>query len=881
MRISADGNIGIGATPTSSYKLLVNGDICASGGHLHVTGSSSTASGQSLYAPASNTMAFSTNSVEAMRISADGSVGIGGTPTTEKLEVYGNTLLEGASPTLNINATSGAGTINVKESGTVRCQQAYDSGNDLYYIYATSGKALTLGAGNAERMRISADGNIGISTDSPGAAMHIESTTPLRFTHPADSSQRLNLTIDTSWNTWAGAGGNGHKFTTLAGGEVVIDTSGNLGVGTAVPMRKMDCAYSDSNTDLTSGAGSTDGRGLLILNSDGTDDTYAQLDLRTGSSGDVRLAAVDRGTGSTDLAILTDNAGSFTEKMRISADGSVGLGTDSPSVLLDLESTSPVIRFTDSDATETPECEVSGAGGDLTLRADRDNEKADSLIKFEVDGSEKVRIDSTGVGIGGTASQKLTVIDAAPTILNSSTAGDSRFYAYSDGGDAYMRMTTVSGVSNDWAVGTDRTDGYFKIADNSTLGTNDRLTIDASGVSTFTGQVISEDSFKLTANVSTPAGNAMFRPDSNTLAFATNSAERMRFGSAGQLGLGGANYGTADQVLTSNGASAAPTWEDAGGSGDMTGVDLTAGTGITIDSELNTTSGDYSATITCTVTDTNTTYTAGDGLDLTGTVFSAEAASLTNPGVVELATATETNTGTDATRAVTPDGLEDWTGSAQVTTLGTIGTGVWSGTAIADGKISSASTWNAKQDALTFGIADGAVAKCNDVVVDDDFLRINGTEIEGRSASQVLGDIGASASGHNHSGTYEPADADIAKTDVAQTFTKPQRCSVTTIAADPNYTPDFADGNNFTLSIASGYSSNLNNPDNPVVGQSGIITIYQTSGGSMSFSSHYKFVDGTAPSLASGECWNHLVYYVAKVDGSNTRIVAHLLRDTE
>jgi hypothetical protein len=37
----------------------------------------------------------------------------------------------------------------------------------------------------------------------------------------------------------------------------------------------------------------------------------------------------------------------------------------------------------------------------------------------------------------------------------------------------------------------------------------------------------------------------------------------------------------------------------AGGGGDMTGVDLTAGVGISIDSETNTTSGDYSATITC------------------------------------------------------------------------------------------------------------------------------------------------------------------------------------------------------------------------------------------------------------------------------------------
>ena len=45
----------------------------------------------------------------------------------------------------------------------------------------------------------------------------------------------------------------------------------------------------------------------------------------------------------------------------------------------------------------------------------------------------------------------------------------------------------------------------------------------------------------------------------------TNSSERLRIGSAGQIGLAGANYGTAGQVLSSQGASAAPQWADAGG----------------------------------------------------------------------------------------------------------------------------------------------------------------------------------------------------------------------------------------------------------------------------------------------------------------------------
>jgi len=83
----------------------------------------------------------------------------------------------------------------------------------------------------------------------------------------------------------------------------------------------------------------------------------------------------------------------------------------------------------------------------------------------------------------------------------------------------------------------------------------------------------------------------------------------------------------------------------------------------------------------------STTYLDGQSGTNTGDESDA---SVTVKGIVELATTAETTTGTDATRAVTPDGLKDgYQGSANVTTLGTIGTGVWQGTAIADGYLSS------------------------------------------------------------------------------------------------------------------------------------------------------------------------------------------------
>jgi hypothetical protein len=51
------------------------------------------------------------------------------------------------------------------------------------------------------------------------------------------------------------------------------------------------------------------------------------------------------------------------------------------------------------------------------------------------------------------------------------------------------------------------------------------------------------------------------RNDSDgSLTFADSTTERFRFGTAGQFGIAGANYGSSGQVLTSNGSGSAPSW---------------------------------------------------------------------------------------------------------------------------------------------------------------------------------------------------------------------------------------------------------------------------------------------------------------------------------
>lgn len=84
-------------------------------------------------------------------------------------------------------------------------------------------------------------------------------------------------------------------------------------------------------------------------------------------------------------------------------------------------------------------------------------------------------------------------------------------------------------------------------------------------------------------------------------------------------------------------------------------------------------------------------------------------ASTSEKGVVELATIDETNTGTDAARAVTPDGLDGWEGSEQIETVGEITTGSWNADTLGTGLIPALPT--SKITSGTF--ADARIAASN------------------------------------------------------------------------------------------------------------------------------------------------------------------------
>ena len=100
--------------------------------------------------------------------------------------------------------------------------------------------------------------------------------------------------------------------------------------------------------------------------------------------------------------------------------------------------------------------------------------------------------------------------------------------------------------------------------------------------------------------------------------------------------------------------------------------------------------------------------------------------------------------------------------------------------------------------------------------------------------------------------TVQGYDADTAKTDVAQTFSAGQRGQITTLTSAASVTPNFADSNNFTLTL--GTDVTLENPSNLVAGQSGSIFLVQDGTGSrsLSFGTYWDFAGGSAPTSITG-----------------------------
>jgi hypothetical protein len=229
MRITSAGDIGIGTT-TPSSKLSVYGG--ASGTDTRVTIGNAASAIQVGVGSANETflsgnaafpMLLYTNGTERMRITSTGDVGIG---------------TSAPGSLLQLNRASGAADLRLSVAGTLY-GNIYASISDMD-IFAVTAIPLIFGTTNTERMRISAAGDVGIGTVSPGARVDIVGPT---LTAATASTYALWIANTGGANGDLAFGSNATAaYAQSWGGKpLAINSQGNnVGIGTASPTAKLD-----------------------------------------------------------------------------------------------------------------------------------------------------------------------------------------------------------------------------------------------------------------------------------------------------------------------------------------------------------------------------------------------------------------------------------------------------------------------------------------------------------------------------------------------------------------------------------------------------------------------------------------------------------------
>jgi hypothetical protein len=491
LRITSAGNVGIGLTAPNE-RLEVAGNIHVSGGD------------RTIFNRSNNSLAFGTNNTERMRMLSDGKIGFGTSSPASRFEFVSSGSVSSTTQTAKIVDTGASGnfaTLGI-EGGTAGVARIVfgDNSNGVRgrVSYDNDVNALFFHTAFNERLRITSAGNIAIGTTTPVTNIRLHSqlnvnenytTTRTVGTSPmqlvlrdiSDTATHENCytglffgsgSLNSHWQYIAGVRNAGLVFGADASSVPVermrIQNNGNVGIGLTAPNERLEVA---GNIHVSGG-------NRTIFN-------------RSNNS----LAF---GTNNTSRMVIADN-GNVT----------INKSTGAPAVLImernAVGSTTITCNHFPADAGSTS----------TTFVTDDPTDGTQSQLQL---------ISRNGAGANS------GLLAGTVRVVQRLLVGD---FAGADGAKAVLQVnSTTRGFLPPRMTGTQRdaisTPPAGLILYNSTTN---KLNIRES--STWNELISSSDgtvsATKLVPTGNVTAGNGMYLPAANTLAFSTNGVERFRF----------------------------------------------------------------------------------------------------------------------------------------------------------------------------------------------------------------------------------------------------------------------------------------------------------------------------------------------------------------